>query len=216
MSNYQCRLCAEFKPLEDLLNISKCNTENLEEKIKECFNLTFEDLLLPQHVCLKCSEQVSQSFTFREKVLKAQKNLQPCVLEEKIKSEYPENEPNTTVGVHFLEFEHEDAGFKSEDKSISDEDSDFQEPLSTLKVKVSHSFSSIFRELDFFANFRKRHHKKENRKQLKLNRFKVGIKKFIQKSYLIYFAKILEEDGPKKSKLPEEIRIKLQQTRDCK
>lgn len=148
MSNLQCRLCAEFKPLQDLLSIKNKDTVklDLERKINECYNLTFEDLLLPKHVCFHCSDQVCQSFTFREKVLKAQENLQPCVNEElifysneteQIKSEYSENEGYVTQ--HFLELEaNEDAGFKSEEKS-SDEDSDFQKPLSNLKVRVSRN-----------------------------------------------------------------------------
>lgn len=75
----QCRLCAEFKQEDYVLNIKdeKSTISALEQKIALCLDINFLDITLPSHVCHTCFERVSDSYEFREQVRKCQIYLIP-------------------------------------------------------------------------------------------------------------------------------------------
>lgn len=75
----QCRLCAEFKQEDYVLNIKdeKSTISALEQKIALCLDINFLDITLPSHVCHTCFERVTDSYEFREQVRKCQIYLIP-------------------------------------------------------------------------------------------------------------------------------------------
>ncbi|XP_044729259.1 zinc finger protein 124-like [Chrysoperla carnea] len=71
----KCRLCANVKPLIDLIDIKTPTDLNpsLEYKIYYCFQIqVVEDDKLPSTVCSKCYQKVDITYEFTEQVHKAQ------------------------------------------------------------------------------------------------------------------------------------------------
>lgn len=80
-----CRLCAETKPLIDLLNINDecCAKQNLENKITQFFQITITSTdKLPKTICFKCCEKVNVTSEFYRKVQQAQETLRSVLTDE--------------------------------------------------------------------------------------------------------------------------------------
>ncbi|XP_044729591.1 zinc finger protein OZF-like [Chrysoperla carnea] len=82
----QCRLCAEWKVGNELLNIKhdKAIQLKLESKIQQCLNLNFDNLQLPNNVCLLCCDKVGSTYDFQELVKKAQQSILEAIAEKKV------------------------------------------------------------------------------------------------------------------------------------
>lgn len=87
MSTYlQCRLCAEWKEKNELININheKAIQLKLVSKIQQCLSLNFDNLKLPENVCLICCDKVGSTYDFQELVKKAQQSILDAIAEKKV------------------------------------------------------------------------------------------------------------------------------------
>ncbi|XP_044731085.1 zinc finger protein OZF-like [Chrysoperla carnea] len=162
MSAYlQCRLCAEWKLTNELINIKKEEAIqlNLETKIQQCLNLNFDNTQLPNNVCLLCCDKVGSTYEFQELVKKAQQCLLEAIAEKTIdlKVELPEadNDSYQYVETVLNDFDDDDVSVKEE---VKDEKS-FQTSKATelnndSRVKVEEKTEKI-------------HSKRGRRKRLK-------------------------------------------------
>lgn len=80
-----CRLCAENKSADDLLNISDeyWTKQKLDVKISRFFQIKISpDDRLPKSVCSKCCEKVIITADFNDKVQQAQQTLKTVFSDE--------------------------------------------------------------------------------------------------------------------------------------
>ncbi|XP_044731108.1 zinc finger protein 501-like [Chrysoperla carnea] len=131
----QCRLCAEWKVGNELINIKddKAIQLKLESKIQQFLSLNFDNLQLPNNVCLLCCDKVGSAYDFQELVKKAQQNLLDAIEEKKVnlKTELQEPENDWYQYVETVLNDYDDVVVKEEVKV--EENSEIQSHSVNLK-----------------------------------------------------------------------------------
>ncbi|XP_044729589.1 zinc finger protein OZF-like [Chrysoperla carnea] len=122
LQSLQCRLCAEWKLANELINIKEeeAINLNLELKIQQCLNLNFVNTQLPNNVCLLCCDKVGSTYEFQELVKKAQQCLLNSIAEKKtnLKTKFPESENDSYQYVQSVLNDYEDDVSINEDEDL--------------------------------------------------------------------------------------------------
>lgn len=77
MATY-CRLCAQIKEEREIKTSIYCNVLNIQQKLIDCCRWrSFEEKPnFPQSICVVCFDQLENSWTFADRVHKAQIELE--------------------------------------------------------------------------------------------------------------------------------------------